>query len=310
MADVRLTATNPEDSSVVPVACNEKGELKLEEIPSFDGTLDGDLTVSGSANFASWVTGDIGFIAGENPGTAQAGAKMTVDGTFTAANSSDTLPVYQAFDVGGSSDPTFKVMSDGSATFAETIVTGDSTYATAYSYMSKDGIGVMKDVNTAAIDLQSDGSAEFAGSMTCDYVVADRGDKDADKPLVNATFGYNGKTNAVIKGTGIAIGESLSNVNADWSLISGLKARIESDGSCTFASGKAGFTAEGYLWCTTRRGDTVILDATSNGLASWVEYTPPSRREQIKDAWSEKNAIDTTDVKFPSDPPEKPTDTQ
>ena len=31
MADVRLTATNPEDSSVVPVACNEKGELKLEE---------------------------------------------------------------------------------------------------------------------------------------------------------------------------------------------------------------------------------------------------------------------------------------
>ena len=31
MADVRLTATNPEDSSVVPVACNAKGELKLEE---------------------------------------------------------------------------------------------------------------------------------------------------------------------------------------------------------------------------------------------------------------------------------------
>lgn len=31
MSDVRLTATNPVDSSVVPVACNEKGELKLEE---------------------------------------------------------------------------------------------------------------------------------------------------------------------------------------------------------------------------------------------------------------------------------------
>lgn len=31
MTDVLLTATNPEDSSVVPVACNEKGELKLEE---------------------------------------------------------------------------------------------------------------------------------------------------------------------------------------------------------------------------------------------------------------------------------------
>ena len=31
MADVRLTATNPEDSSIVPVACNEKGELLLED---------------------------------------------------------------------------------------------------------------------------------------------------------------------------------------------------------------------------------------------------------------------------------------
>ena len=34
MTDVRLTATNPEDSSVVPVACNAKGELLLEE-PTF-----------------------------------------------------------------------------------------------------------------------------------------------------------------------------------------------------------------------------------------------------------------------------------
>ena len=31
MADVRLTAINPDDSSVVPVACNSKGELLLED---------------------------------------------------------------------------------------------------------------------------------------------------------------------------------------------------------------------------------------------------------------------------------------
>ena len=31
MADVRLTATNPEDSSVVPVACNSKGELLVDK---------------------------------------------------------------------------------------------------------------------------------------------------------------------------------------------------------------------------------------------------------------------------------------
>ena len=50
MSDVRLTATNPEDSSVVPVACNSKGELLIEdvvieEIPN-DVVLDGVLTVN------------------------------------------------------------------------------------------------------------------------------------------------------------------------------------------------------------------------------------------------------------------------
>jgi len=51
MSDVRLTATNPEDSSVVPVACNASGELLLEAIPdqSFDGNLEGDLVVNTKA---------------------------------------------------------------------------------------------------------------------------------------------------------------------------------------------------------------------------------------------------------------------
>ena len=30
MTDVRLTAVNPEDSQVYPVACNDKGELLLQ----------------------------------------------------------------------------------------------------------------------------------------------------------------------------------------------------------------------------------------------------------------------------------------
>ena len=72
MADVRLTATNPEDSSVVPVACNAKGELKLEEPiivegppgeqgepgekgedgDPFSGNFAGDVTFGGSATIA------------------------------------------------------------------------------------------------------------------------------------------------------------------------------------------------------------------------------------------------------------------
>ena len=37
MADVRLTATNPEDSSVVPVACDAAGRLLLEEPQVVEG---------------------------------------------------------------------------------------------------------------------------------------------------------------------------------------------------------------------------------------------------------------------------------
>lgn len=45
MSDVRLTATNPEDSSVVPVACNSKGELLVTE--QVIEQIDNDVTING-----------------------------------------------------------------------------------------------------------------------------------------------------------------------------------------------------------------------------------------------------------------------
>jgi len=54
MIDVRLTATNPEDSTLVPVPCNTRGELLtvapvIESIPN-DVEIQGDLTVTGLIN--------------------------------------------------------------------------------------------------------------------------------------------------------------------------------------------------------------------------------------------------------------------
>ena len=54
MIDVRLTATNPEDSTLVPVPCNSRGELltvapKIELIPN-DVEIEGDLWVAGKIN--------------------------------------------------------------------------------------------------------------------------------------------------------------------------------------------------------------------------------------------------------------------
>ena len=56
MADVRLTAINPEDSQVYPVACNDKGELLLDS-GGASGDLDvtGNLSVAGSSTFGGVV---------------------------------------------------------------------------------------------------------------------------------------------------------------------------------------------------------------------------------------------------------------
>ena len=45
MSDVRLTATNPDDSSVVPVACNDRGELLVSK--TIIDTIDNDVTLDG-----------------------------------------------------------------------------------------------------------------------------------------------------------------------------------------------------------------------------------------------------------------------
>lgn len=63
MSDVRLVATNPEDSSLVPVACTPAGLIKtevgtIEEVPN-DLLISGNLTVTGT------VSGPDGEIVGQ-----------------------------------------------------------------------------------------------------------------------------------------------------------------------------------------------------------------------------------------------------
>lgn len=54
MTDVRLTALNPVDSQVYPVACNTSGELIVEQVdPGPDLTVTGDLTIDGTTSISS-----------------------------------------------------------------------------------------------------------------------------------------------------------------------------------------------------------------------------------------------------------------
>ena len=109
MADVRLTATNPDDSSVVPVACNAKGELKLEEpieVPGppgppgdrgepgedgdpFSGNFADNVTFGGSAIFDGLVS------AGSGVKTNQGGDAASV-GTGIFSNALDYLAITTA----------------------------------------------------------------------------------------------------------------------------------------------------------------------------------------------------------------------
>lgn len=87
MSDVRLTATNPVDSSVVPVACNEKGELLLEQPPEFDGNLAGDLTVGGylTVNNQCYFQQDVNITAWPN-------AEGGVQGQIRMGESASQVP--------------------------------------------------------------------------------------------------------------------------------------------------------------------------------------------------------------------------
>ena len=245
MADVRLTATNPEDSSVVPVACDASGRLLLEEQgqgppgpegppgPKGDDGKDGD---SFSGNFADDVTfgGDATFAGlvqtGGNPDSgAEEGARMNGGSGFSAAYSSSSSLLWKGYEI-GNDQPTSSISVSGSATFADDVTVGpyDSQPYTK-------GIRFLVSNNeVSAIVINGDGENKTAIGI------------------------YDGSNRKYI-------------------------CKLFHDGHVAFSGNKAGFTAEGYLWCTTRRGDTVILDATSNGLASWVEYTPPSRKQQIED---------------------------
>ena len=188
MADVRLTATNPEDSSVVPVACDASGRLLLEEQgqgppgpegppgPKGDDGQDGDPF---SGNF----DGDVSF-------------------------------------------------TGGTADFADDVTVGpyaDQPYTKGMRFLVSNN-------DVSAIVINGDGENKTAIGI------------------------YDGSNRKYI-------------------------CKLFHDGHVSFAGNKAGFTPEGYLWCTTRRGDTVILDFTSNGTGQWVEYTPPSRKEQIMQTW-------------------------
>jgi|TARA_B100000965_G_scaffold301400_1_gene259957 hypothetical protein len=199
MSDVRLTALNPDDSSPVPVACDAAGKLLLQDPPTFDGNLDGNLNVTGDAS----ISGDV-------------------------------------------STPKYKVTS------------GNTNLGQLFNDNSSSRLQ-LGDGTTTKIDLHgSTGSAEFQGNIFSNRF-----------PDIFSMLSAN------VGGVqyGYAITDSISN----------LKTGLAGDGGATFAGGNAGFTSDGYLYCKTQSGQTVMMTSVTNGTATWASYSPPTIRDRIKE---------------------------
>ena len=273
MADVRLTATNPEDSSVVPVACDASGRLLLEERGEgpegpqgppgppgqdgqdgkdgdpFSGNFADDVTFGGDATVAGLLRADTRTTGNGTAIYAQNTSVSSDDAPVRILNGSNAGGVGNGFLITGrgtSNEEVFYVTNDGSAQFDGDVQAGGNAQQGRYSGVVLRQLGVVQVAREA-------GEGIFTGFQTSDN-----------------------------------------------NLTSNATSTIYSDGSITLAGGKAGFTKEGYLWCTTRRGDTVILDVTSNGLASWVEYVPTSRIDELRDKL-DANRPDTGEM--PADTP-------
>ena len=142
MTDVRLTATNPDDSSVVPVACNAKGELLLEELtlPADDfvaktgDNMTGNLTL-GTDKITLSADGSATF-AGNLIGSSLVGTQVENNDYGLFVNSTDisigttTFGVFGDGSVALGIDPSSnaigntRLFSNGSAEFGGDVVVG------------------------------------------------------------------------------------------------------------------------------------------------------------------------------------------
>lgn len=188
MADVRLTAVNPDDSQVYPVACNDKGELVLESATDLDVAVRLEVAnttyADGTGLFVGYGPDDFRnrTIRLNKDGGAQYDGVVQTGGlvTYKRTGVADQNIALFNSDVGGTQSAKFKLTADGSADFAGNITAGpyDSSANDATGAIIHSGgyIGVQRESTrgdatvftiaqgvTEKINFRSGGSCTFAG---------------------------------------------------------------------------------------------------------------------------------------------------
>ena len=199
MADVRLTAINPDDSEVYPVACNDKGELILNGASRLEvsGFLDVASTTyaDNTGLYLGNSPGNINFreIRLEKDGSAQFSKNVQVGGftSYVRTNAATQNIGRFASDVGGLNVDQITFKAGGSAEFAGEVSFPAGMVGVAYEnvYLASGNSPLITvqakatDVNLAAaafelrhwnstltaVDVKArinhDGSASFAGGV-------------------------------------------------------------------------------------------------------------------------------------------------
>lgn len=226
MTDVRLTATNPDDSSVVPVACNAKGELKLEEptlnsddyVAKAGDNMTGSLTIgpeggpavttlgdNGSAEFAGAVT------VGDTPNTqTNTGAEVNPAGYFFArrgdtdsiflgagsTNAQANIAIYGNGQITGGGDlgtggtnPGYSIAPSGSANFAGDLTLEDRTSTSGSSVVFRP-----QSANSSSGAYASINAEGVLSTYGTDIVFKVRGGSNGSDSSIQeiARFGYDG----------------------------------------------------------------------------------------------------------------------
>jgi len=188
MTDVRLTALNPVDSQVYPVACNTSGELIVEQVdPGPDLTVTGDLTVDGTSTFNGDISGELATfsrttaVGGDARNGAEAGVSLYPTGGIHAAQASGTSTIFSGY-IEGSSTKNVAITAAGRANFVGRLKTqehylSDNTSADA-GFIAYNNTGAGRTDAALLISnsgnesgetavINYDGSCTFAGDIAC-----------------------------------------------------------------------------------------------------------------------------------------------
>ena len=201
MTDVRLVATNPEDSSLVPVASNSRGELltqapKIELVPN-DVEIDGNLQVNGDivgsdgqpiggggivlppdpyeGAVLGWLNGGLAWVGtppveipegvfGPIIGWDPVAGTLTVDGDIPASIGNGVY-VHQCDATGALSTSGWNIAEQWSANTTGTALNESSTFANAFngSTATADGNAFASEdgVYTCLLDVPVNASVTF-----------------------------------------------------------------------------------------------------------------------------------------------------